>query len=176
MALTATAKAIFYALRQDIAKIEGRLVETLDPDTSRNSAAAGGVVLRHGGRPQTMIATGVDGFDTVNPVPAQGLVEIHGEASRDAGAVLGFTMALAGMVARANGGRLLWMATGDMVREAGRPYAPGLAQRFAIPPDRLLTAELERLPDLLWAAEQAAGIASIAVVVVELRAVLRCLT
>jgi len=62
---------------------------------------------------------------------------------------------------------LLWIGTSGFYREGGRPYFPGLAECFGILEDRMLLAEAEKLPDLLWIAEEAATLGRLAVIIIE---------
>lgn len=170
MAQSATVQETLSSLRRHIAKIEGRLAETL-PEAG-TSLAAGGVVLRRhadGG----LITTGTPAFDAAlgGGVPAAALTEIHGCETRDAGAVAGFALALAArqMQARPRG-YLLWIATEDVVREAGLAYPPGLLARFGIPPGRLLLSRVDRQAQALMLAEDAARLPALAAILLELRA------
>jgi protein ImuA len=168
MASAAVAREIIYSLRRQIAKIEGVLPERLEEPDEAN---AYGVVSRQAGRPvAATFATGAARFDASlgGGLPAAGLIEIHGAATREAGCAAGFALALAGMAA-GQSGLLVWIATGEIVREAGRPYAPGLAQRFGTLPKNLLLAEAEKLTDVLWIAEEAANLTALAGILVEVR-------
>lgn len=168
MVRPAVAQETVRALRHQIAKIEGVMPERLEPP---ETTAADAIVARHAGRPAaTFIATGAGNFDAAlgGGVPAAGLTEIHGAASRDAGAAVGFALALASLLPDA-ASTLLWIGTSEIFREAGRPYAPGLAARFGLPPERLLFSEVEKLADALWVAEEAASLSAFSAVLFEMR-------
>lgn len=166
MASHAVARDTVVALRHKIAKIEGRLAERLE--------APAGIPPRLAMR-QPALPTGIAAFDAAlgGGLPLAGLVELHGAAVRDGAGTAGFALALARLRDKAEPDRagmpLLWIGTAEMFREAGRPYAPGLAVRFGLPPDRLLVAEAPRTVDALWIAEQAAVAGVFSSVLVELR-------
>ncbi|MFN3545890.1 MAG: ImuA family protein [Mesorhizobium sp.] len=176
MATIATARETLFALRRQIARIEGTPAERLEiPPTDPASDAGvvlreGGVTLRHGVHAGGVLATGADAFDAAlgGGLPRAALTEIHGAEIRDAGTVSGFALGLAAL-ALSSGLPLLWIAAADTHREAGAPYAPGLLSRFGIPPERLLFCETVRLDDALWVADEAARLSSIGMVLFELR-------
>ncbi len=68
--------------------------------------------------------------------------------TRDAGAVAGFALALAGLVLKGQKARLplLWIGTSEIFREAGFPYAAGLARAFGIAPRRCCSPRRQNLP------------------------------
>lgn len=167
MAKPALAQGIIFSLRHKIAKIEGVLPERLEAPGDR----ADGLVSRRGGRPVAeTFASGAARFDASlgGGLAAAGLTEIHGAATRDAGAASGFALALAG-IAAGRTGVIIWIGTGEIFREAGRPYAPGLARRFGILPHNLLLAQAEKLVDALWIAEEAANLDALAAILLEVR-------
>ena len=104
-------------------------------------------------------------------LPKAALTEIHGAETRDAGAVAGFALALASLIlkGRKAGLPLLWIGTSEIFREAGFPYAVGLARDFGIAPEALLFSEAPKLADALWIAEEAARLSALAAVIIELR-------
>jgi protein ImuA len=166
MASTAVARGVVCTLRQKIAKIEGRLAEPLE--TSGAPREKGFVRAAHG----LLLRSGAARFDEAlgGGVPASGLTEIHGAATRDAGAATGFGLGLLRLQHDSSPDRpLLWIGTSDVFREAGRPYAPGLAERFGFAAENLLTAEAAKLSDALWIAEEAARLDSFQAVFLEIR-------
>jgi protein ImuA len=167
MASRAVARETLCALRHQIAKIEGVLPERLE---MRGPEADDRVVLRRRGVPERpAVRTGIGRFDAAIGGLGAGMTELHGGTVRDAGAVAGFALALASAACAGNDLPLLWIGTAEIFREAGRPYAPGLAQRFGLAPDRLLIAQAEKLADVLWIAEEAASLGSLAAILLELR-------
>src|SRR5919109_215873 len=148
MATTAVARETIFTLRREIAKIEGRLPESLAPAGSPQDAT----VLRHGGaaeREGAFIATGAERLDQAlgGGLPKAALTEIHGSETRNAGVTAGFTLALAGLIlkASAKGLPLLWIGSAEIFREAGFPYAPGLVHQFGIAPEDFLFSEVSKL-------------------------------
>jgi protein ImuA len=196
MATGVMARKAFFALRREIARIEGRMAERFDvPQKGAARPASGAYLLR----------TGSERFDEAlgGGLPSSGLLEVHGHASRDAGAAVGFVLALSRLLAAGRattqvpekystvlrrkaetkkearqarqsdaslpGAPLLWIGTSEIFREAGQPYAPGLAAPFGIPAESLLIAEAEKLADVLWIAEEAARLDSFMAVLLEIR-------
>lgn len=163
MAGPAAAREAVCALRREIARIEGVLPEPLATPAGPACPAVGSV------------ATGVGRLDFVlgGGVPRAALTEIHGAETRDAGAVAGFALALARLLAKpataAGASPLLWIATAEVLREAGTAHAGGVAAAFGIGPDRLLLAAAPKLSDALWIAEEAARAKAFCAIVLEVR-------
>lgn len=176
MAKAAVARETLCALRRQIARIEGTLPETLDApeEDTGPPPEAGGIVLRRAGVPGGLVLpTGVARLDAAlgGGLPHAALTEIHAAGMRDAGAAAGFVLALATLARKgaAEAGPLMWIATGDAFAEAGPPHAPGLAFRFGLPAASLLVCAVRRPEEALWAAEEAAAVASLSAVVLEMR-------
>jgi protein ImuA len=177
MATSAVAREAVFALRREIARIEGTLAERLEPAGAAGSTSAGaGIVLRRQGAADGMaglLPTGAGGLDAAlgGGLPRAALVEIHGRETRDAGAVAGFALALVALARRQTTVKapLLWVAAGETFPEAGSPYAPGILHRFGLPPDALLLAQGRRLEDALWVAEEAAALGALSAVLLEVR-------
>lgn len=163
MARPAVAHEAVFALRREIARIEGILPERLEMPDGQEAV----------GRDADLLPTGVKRLDAAlgGGLPRAALTEIHGRQSRDAGVVAGFALALASLALQRaeTAAPLLWIATGEAFSEAGAPYAPGLAHRFSIPADRLLFASARRLDDALWIAEEAAALTALSAVLLEVR-------
>jgi protein ImuA len=87
----------------------------------------------------------------------------------DAGAASGFTLGMASLVAKQaeEPAPLLWIAGDGMSAEAGGLYSPGIFDRYGIAPDRLILSSARRIEDALWIAEEAASLAALSVVVLE---------
>jgi protein ImuA len=174
MARGAVARETVFALRRQIARIEGTLPERLDAPAGAAAAVVrrGGVADGNGG-----VLTGADRLDAAlgGGLPKAGLTEIHGVGTRDAGAVGGFMLALSSLLLAALRGAteaaapILWIGTTEIFREAGFPYAGGLRSMFGIEPETLLFCEAKKLTDALWVAEEAARLAEPAAVVLEVR-------
>jgi protein ImuA len=170
MASTAVAREAVFALRREIARIEGTLPEELAP--------AGTTVLRRKGivsaaHRDAFLATGAERLDRAlgGGLPKAALIEIHGAETRNAGTVAGFALALATLAMKQEGKGLplLWVGTSDIFHEAGLPYAVGLADQFGVEARSLLFSSAPKLADALWVAEEAARLSALAAVMVELR-------
>lgn len=172
MAANAVAREAVCTLRRKIASIEGRLAETLGaPDAA--GAASGETVLRHGGRVAGAgkIATGVVRLDAAlgGGLPRAALTEIHGHETRNAGSVAGFVLALLSRQQAMAPAPILWIGTSEIFRESGFPYAVALKSSFGIAPEHVLLSETRLLADALWIAEEAAGLAAIGAILIEVR-------
>ena len=180
MAEAAVARGTVFALRREIAKIEGRPAERLEPpqpcrtlpQPEPGSEPGAPLILRRNGvaRPD-LLETGAPSLDAAlgGGLPLAALTEIHAAETRNAGAAAGFMLALASRLMASRDLPLLWIGTSEIFREAGLPHAPGLSQRFGIPPQRLLISQAPRLVDALWIAEEAARLTALGAVVLELR-------
>ncbi|MDI6028256.1 hypothetical protein QBK99_18865 [Corticibacterium sp. UT-5YL-CI-8] len=171
MATSALAKDIVFALRQQIAKIEGALPERLAaPDKAEESAV---IVRRHGVAAHTLLQIGVEEIDAAlgGGLEAGALTELHGRETRDAGASAGFVLCLVSLWMKAATAApfILWIGTEEVFREAGFPYGRGILGLFGIPPENLLFAAAPKPSDALWIAEEAAVLSDFAAVIVELR-------
>jgi protein ImuA len=167
MASSAVARETVFALRREIARIEGTLPERLAAPGEET------VLLRRHGRldPHGLLATGVSELDAAvgGGVPKAALTEIHGRQVRDGGAVAGFVLALVSrLLKQAIAAPVLWIGTSGFFAEAGLPYAHGLLKLFGVAPKDLLLAEAPKPVDALWIAEEAAALKELAVVVLEL--------
>lgn len=169
MATHAVAQETLFALRREIARIEGTLPERLVEPGQEDT-----VVLRHNGRPRNaagLLATGVPALDEAlgGGLAKAALTEIHGQHGRDAGAVAGFVLALVSLLLKqALPAPVLWIGTSGFFAEAGLPYAHGLSRLFGIMPQDLLFAEAPRPVDALWIGEEAAALKTLATVIIEL--------
>lgn len=190
MAMTAVARETVFALRRQIAKIEGTLPERLAaPAVARPGARAdidvsAGIapertpeltILRRGvaaALPDALLRIGVERLDAAlsGGLPKAALSEIHGTETRDAGAVAGFALSLTSLILRQEPHLpVLWIGTSEIFREAGFPYARGLHGLFGIEPEQLLFSEAPKLVDALWIAEEAARMTALAAVILEIR-------
>jgi protein ImuA len=178
MATTAVARETVFALRRQIAKIEGTLPERLEAPagSSLDADITPDVALVRRGiavaLPDAFLRTGVERLDAAlsGGLPKAALNEIHGAQTRDAGAVAGFALSLVSLILK-QGPRLpvLWIGTAEIFREAGFPYARGLHACFGIEPEELLFSAAPRLVDALWVAEEAARMTALAAVILEIR-------
>ena len=169
----AVARETIFALRREIAKIEGGLADRLEPSVGEPGSGEDGIQMRRNGlaagRPP-LLPTGSETFDAAlgGGLPRAGLVEFHGGETRDAGAVAGFALALACLLLRkGTGGPIFWIATADIFGETGFPYLPGLQASFGIEPGNFLFAAPRQIRDALWIAEEAARLEALTAIFLE---------
>ena len=174
MAEAAVARETLFALRETIARLEGRPIPAL--------AAVARETLAEKPRPgsasvaQPLLAIGVGDLDDAmqGGVPLDALTEIRSLGLRDAGAASGFTLALAARLhAQAAGtdvaiSPVLWIGDTVAAMEAGLPYAIGISD-FGLEPAAFLQASPRKLEEALWLAEAALASAAFAVVILEVR-------
>jgi protein ImuA len=82
------------------------------------------------------------------------------------GAATGFALALASL-AQGRQRPVLWIQSAFVRAEAGAPYGVGL-DGFGLAMERVLTLELVRVADVLWAAEEALKCRAVAAVIAEI--------
>ncbi|TPN83649.1 hypothetical protein FJ987_19120 [Mesorhizobium sp. CU2] len=178
MAMSAVARDTVFALRRQIAKIEGTLPERLQAPVAGVSADAvrsDMTLVRRGlavASADALLCTGIERLDTAlgGGLPKAALGEIHGLETRDAGAVAGFALSLISLILKEKQGLpVLWIGTAEIFHEAGFPYARGLHALFGIAPEQLLFSEAPKLLDALWIAEEAARMTAFAAVILEIR-------
>ncbi|MES0095025.1 hypothetical protein [Mesorhizobium sp. M0030] len=185
MATSAVARETVFALRRQIAKIEGTLPERLAAPAGEGLRAGPGLdaapepdadvtIIRRGlavASPDAFLATGVERLDAAlsGGLPKAALSEIHGLETRNAGAVAGFVLSLVSLILRGQPLPVLWIGTSEIFREAGFPYARGLQGMFGIAPEQLLFSEAPKLTDALWVAEEAAKMTALAAIILEIR-------
>jgi protein ImuA len=149
MARSAVAQETVFALRETIARLEGKALPAqaaaeAQDDKRLNRALETGVAV---------LDAALDGG-----LPSDGLTEIRSVGLRHAGAASGFALSLCARFQAqrdtASGGAILWIADRMATLEAGRPYPLGLAH-FGLAIDRLFHAAPVTLEDALWLAEAA---------------------
>lgn len=173
MAREAAARQTLFALRREVARIEGTLADRL----AIPAAAAGGSLVRHSGivhaASPDFIPTSVPRLDERlnGGLPAAALTEIHGAGMRDTGAVTGFALALASLALQRNasGRPLFWIGTEDGFHEGGFPYAPALLKDYGIAPERLILSRTRKIEDALWVASETAKLKAVSALVIEIR-------
>lgn len=100
-------------------------------------------------------------------LPRDGLVELAATGARDAGAAVGFSLALLARLPAGSARRdILWCQTAAAAQEYGALYLPGFAP-FALAPGRLVKLCARRRTDILWAAEEGLRSGALAAVVAE---------
>ncbi|MBB3444953.1 hypothetical protein [Rhizobium sp. BK379] len=172
MAQTALARERLFALRETIARLEGKSAPALA--AAEREALSEGRERRQG-RILPRLPFGVEQFDDAleGGLQLDAITEFRAASSCDAGAASGLAMAIAARLQKQEEETsrllpLLWI--GDVVGtlEAGRPYAPGLRD-FGLKPERFFHAAPRKLEDALWLAEAAIESAAFSAVVFEVR-------
>ncbi|MFT4184533.1 MAG: hypothetical protein QM636_21745 [Rhizobium sp.] len=181
MAEAAVARETLFALRETIARLEGRPLPALA--AAAYEALATEPDARPAAEAPLLLATGVADLDAAmqGGVPLDALTEIRSLGLRDAGAASGFALALASRLrvpavrpgAQAAGksaavAPVLWIGDTVAAMEAGLPYAIGLGD-FGLEPAGFLQAAPRKLEEALWLAEAALASAAFAVVILEVR-------
>lgn len=172
MAKAALARERLFALRETIARLEGKPAPALA--AVEREALAEGQETRQDRIPPRLLF-GVGPFDEAleGGLLLDAITEFRAASSRDAGAASGLAMAVAARIQRQeeDAGRplpLLWIGDTVGTLEAGRPYAPGLKD-FGLKPERFFHAAPRKLEDALWLAEAAIESAAFSAVVFEIR-------
>jgi protein ImuA len=134
-------------------------------DLARELARLEGGIARAAARPVAPLGAGP--VDDALPGGGLGLAAVHEVAGS---AAAGFVAALAGRVAAAREGLVVWCQHRRRVRDEGALYGPGLAA-FGLDPARVLVVDGERDGAVLWAMEEALRASAAAVVVGEVERV-----
>jgi protein ImuA len=160
MAQSAVARERLFALRETIAKLEGKPAPALAAAESQALADTD----FEGEKPENALRLplGIPVLDEAleGGLPLDGLTEIRTRLLRNAGASSGFVLALSAMLQRQDeeSGKaplpILWISDTVATMEAGRPYAVGLRD-FGLKPRLFLYASPRKLEDALWLAEAA---------------------
>lgn len=160
MAQSAVARERLFALRETIAKLEGKPVPALAAAESEALAERGCDRKNADDAPRLPLGIAVIDDALDGGLPLDGLTEVRTGQLRNAGAGSGFVLALAAMLQRQNEDEqrgplpVLWIADTVASIEAGRPYAVGLRD-FGLNPGLFLHATPRKLEDALWLAETA---------------------
>ena len=169
MAQTAVTRERLFALRETIAKMEGKSVPAL--------AAAEQEALAKENAPRKKRETprfcfGVPELDEAleGGLPLDALTEIRTRMFRDAGSSSAFALAIAAALQHQaeEKNHVLWIADKVGSIEAGVPYAVGL-QDFGLQPEFLLHASPRKLEDALWLAEAALESGAFVTTILEIR-------
>ena len=175
MAQNALARERLFALRETIAKLEGKPAPALAA-AEREALAAekGGEVPERNGL-GLRLPLGVALLDEAmeGGLPLDAITEIRSALFRDAGAASGFALAAATLLQRveeeaSDCSPILWIGDPVSTMEAGLPYAVGL-QDFGLRPERFLQALPRKLDEALWLAETALESGAFSVVILEIR-------
>ncbi|GEO85818.1 MULTISPECIES: ImuA family protein [Alphaproteobacteria] len=166
MGVTALAQERLVALREAIAKIEGKSFSGgLEPVTGDvgdrpepASFATGSAIGLEAGHLENLLP---EGF------PTGAMIEARGGQFRDAGAVSGFGLGLClSCCPTRPGQRVLWIGDRFVAREVGLPHAAGLAD-YGLRPGELVYAMPQRLEDALWLADAALSCGGFSAVMLE---------
>ncbi|MFD1747180.1 ImuA family protein [Rhizobium helianthi] len=163
MAKPALAQETVFALRETIARLEGKTLPAL------GAAQANGTERNQRG--ENLIApTGISLLDDAleGGLPRDGLTELRSLGLRHAGALSGFALAFACLYQQKDQRPLLWISDRMAAGDAGLPYPLGL-KRFGLSINRLLHAAPARLEDALWLAEAALSSGIFAATLLEVR-------
>ena len=168
MAHSAMLREEIFTLREAVARIEGKPLHAARDWARQAERQAGQEVLSAG------MAGGDKGRDADflslldETVGRKGsFLEVRNPSLMQAGGASGFALALALMApGMAAGGRVLQIAGRETLREAGMPYAPGLAD-FGFRPAQFVHALPRRIEDALWLADTALSSRAFAAVLLE---------
>ncbi|MBB4351385.1 ImuA family protein [Aliirhizobium cellulosilyticum] len=150
MAHAAAAQEKLFALREQIARLEGRSLPAMAAAKMENFAA------RSGGEEKLSFDIAALDDALSGGLPLDCITEIRSGSFSDAGAATGFSLSLVGLMKarKAATGPMLWIADGFTAGEMGIPYAGGIRQ-FGIDSRTIFHASPRRLEDALWLAEGA---------------------
>lgn len=169
MADNATAREALFALRKQIARLEGKNLPTMVAGEQENLAAQPGQDA--GKADPTRLCFDIPVFDQAldGGLRLDSLTEIRSRTLYDAGAASGFALSLAAFMKTRNlsEGPVLWIADGFSANEAGVPYGGGIRQ-IGIDPHLVFHASPRRLDDALWIAEAALASKAFAATILEI--------
>ncbi len=176
MVQTAMARERLSALRETIFRLENENVPALLKGT-RKGATAGfeeTVEEEFAGVSGDVLPLGIAAFDGVlqGGLPLAGLTEVRAGETRDAGAAMGFVLALAVLCQTGNrtraGSPVLWICLGMAASEAGHPYGRGL-EAYGLDISRCIFSSPRTLFDALWIAEAALSVPAFSAIILEVR-------
>ena len=164
MAKHATAQERLFALRETIARLEGKtpmLVAEEQREKGKNPAI---LTSRRVSLEIADVDAALEGG-----LPLDGMTEVRTSMMRDAGAGSGLVLALAALIQKqAGASALLWISDRVSNGEAGLPYPVGLAQ-YGVQVEHFLHAAPRTLEDALWLAETAAASGALCATILEIR-------
>lgn len=100
-------------------------------------------------------------------LPGGRLHEIFTDERRNAGATLGFSLALARDLLAPSRPAVIYLQLNRDAQEMGLPYGAGLAS-FGFDPNMLLLVRADTIVELLWAAEEALACRAVAAVIADI--------
>ncbi|MCV9966339.1 hypothetical protein OIU34_31175 [Pararhizobium sp. BT-229] len=168
MVQTPMTRERLFALRETIARLEGKPVPAMAAARQEALAERGGA-----GKERQALPLGVAVLDEAldGGLPLDGLSEIRSQFMRDATAATGFALALAALLQRRSAedhSPVLLISDTVTSMEAGLPYAIGL-QDFGLKPECFLHAAPCKLDDALWLAETAVESGAFSVTILEVK-------
>ncbi len=170
MAGNAAAQETIFALREQIAKMEGRPLPALAAAEQADLAKDPENHASSGDQPR--LSLGVAPLDAAleGGLPLDGITEIRTTLTADTGPATGFVLALASHLKKraSTDAPILWIGDVVSTQEGGVPYAPGLKQ-FGLNPDDILYASPRKLEDALWLAETALVSGALSATILEIR-------
>ena len=176
MAGNAVAREALFALRETIARIEGKVLPADATCVGSKAEKPFAARPKPGEEPSSrFLPLGVPAFDAVlqGGLPLGELMEFRGAELRDAGAVTGFALGLCVLLhrhfAKVTGRPLvLWIGEKVVAMEAGLPLVQGL-QDFGLPASHLLYAAPKGIDEALWLAEAGLESRAFSAVLLEVR-------
>ncbi len=174
MAKEALARERLFALRETIARMEGRPLASLDAPAAEGAASSSVAPSPQDGQQHLHFPFGLYPLDTAlaGGLPKAGLAEIRTGELRNAGASTGLALAFCAFLARASEERgeepaFLFIGERSVAREAGELYPTGLADH-GLGLRRLFHATPRRLEEALWLAEAAISSRAFRAVILEI--------
>jgi len=170
MAQTPMARERLFALREQIARLEGSPVAAAHRDAADAEGGLKGAGLKgEGERPRLSFQVPLLDEALDGGLPLDGLSELRSPSLRDAAAT-GFALALAALLQNGAADRspVLWISDRVTAMEQGLPYALGLKD-IGLEPALFLHAVPRRLEDALWLAESAIESGAFLVSILEVR-------
>jgi protein ImuA len=164
----------FARLRREIARIEGRHALSLEhsaPASASDPIREIGAQGNAGSQAAREFASfAVSGLDRIlaGGLRRAALHELRCDESRNAAGMTGFAAAVLATLARNDTRPILWILLADAVKEAGLPYAAGLAH-FGLDPRRLILVRVADPADALWVFEESLRCPGLAAVLTEIR-------
>lgn len=184
MADNAAARERLFALRETIARLEGKTspvsMQAVSTQAGDNHSVSGFEHQQEVMGERNRLPLGIAVLDEAmqGGLPLGGLTEIRNGETRDAGAATGFVLALGALCQAAHSAPgdippILWIGQSSASLEAGLPYPPGLRCHGAAIRGLLMAAP-RKVQDALWIAEAALASPVFAAIVLEVRGNPQC--
>jgi protein ImuA len=169
MAANATAQETLFALREQIARLEGKALPAAAAAEQARSAAQVEKDDVHDDRMRLPFGIPVLDEALNGGLQLDSITEIRSLSLYDAGAASGFVLSLVSRL-KSDGiveGPMLWIADAYSAGEAGVPHIGGIRQ-FGLDPHGVFHASPRRLDDALWLAEAALTSRAFAATILEI--------